>query len=161
MFERDRCQVTIWSTLQSASCVRTRGGGGGNGDLCIVSNNEGGGQVLSLIHCTAYNAAPFPAAGNRCTKPPSCCFIGYASSRVAAIVVITLEGNEYVFAISRTHHAHESKVTDLTFVNCGMSPRNRGAPVLFLACCAGKIYFYPHTYNPDKNFSTERLVLAF
>jgi hypothetical protein len=49
----------------------------------------------------------------------------------------------------------------LTFVDCGMSPRNGGAPVLFLACCASKIYFYPHAYNHDKNFRMERLVLAF
>jgi hypothetical protein len=138
-------------------------GGGGGGDVCVVGDDDGGGQVLSLIHCDPSSMrAASPSAGDGRRNPPPCCFIGYASGRVAAVTAtLTPESDGYAFAISGTHHAHESEVTDLTFVDCGMSPRDGGAPVLFSACCAGKVYFYPHAYDPDENFSMERSVLAF
>jgi hypothetical protein len=98
-----------------------------------------------------------PAADGLCNSSP-CCFIGYASGRVAAVsATLTPGGDGYAFAIAGSHHAHDSEVTDLTFVNCGSSPHD--VPVLFSACCAGKVYFYPHALN--QNFSLEQSVLAF
>jgi hypothetical protein len=126
-------------------------------DFCVVGDDEGGGQVLSLIHCglSLTRSVAIPS-GN----PTPCCFIGYASGRVAAVsATLTLGGDGYAFAIAGTHHAHDSEVTDLTFVDCGSSPRDGGSPVLFSACCGGKVYFYPHALK--QNFSLEHSVLAF
>mmetsp|Transcript_33895 Transcript_33895/g.72276 ORF Transcript_33895/g.72276 Transcript_33895/m.72276 type:complete len:263 (+) Transcript_33895:1-789(+) len=44
----------------------------------------------------------------------------------------------------------------MSFVDCGA-----GRPVLFSACCAGRVYFYPDALDPDRNFSMEESVLAF
>ena len=129
--------------MEAAAATGTRetttGGGGGGGDLCVVGDDDGCGQVLSLIHCDPLSVRAYaptsPAAGDGRRNPPPCCFIGYASGRVAAVTAtLAPEGDGYAFAISGAHHAHESEVTDLTFVDCGMSPRDGRAPVLFSAC---------------------------
>jgi hypothetical protein len=133
------------------------------GDFCVVGDDEGGGQVLSLIHCDPSSmrsdAVPHGESDGRCNPPP-CCFIGYASGRVAAVsATLNPGGDGYAFAIAGTHHAHDSEVTDLTFVDCGSSPHDGVVPVLFSACCAGKVYLYPHALK--QNFSLEHSVLAF
>eukprot|EP00581_Thalassiosira_minuscula_P015198 CAMPEP_0183714366 /NCGR_PEP_ID=MMETSP0737-20130205/8898_1 /TAXON_ID=385413 /ORGANISM="Thalassiosira miniscula, Strain CCMP1093" /LENGTH=926 /DNA_ID=CAMNT_0025943275 /DNA_START=152 /DNA_END=2932 /DNA_ORIENTATION=+ len=123
-----------------------------------IGNDVGGGQVLSLIQFDTKSASLLKDSGEG-YRP--CCFIGYASGRVAAVAAtLTEEGDGYTFSISGTHHAHESEVTDLTYVNCGSSPEEE-LPVLFSACCAGKVYFYPNALNPAQNFSMEQSVLAF
>lgn len=48
----------------------------------------------------------------------------------------------------------------MTFVNCGQYP-HENVPVLFSACCAGKVYFYPHALDADHNYSLKHSVLAF
>ncbi|KAL3793194.1 hypothetical protein ACHAW5_009496 [Stephanodiscus triporus] len=148
--------------LESSSSLSRRreetpigGGPGLHGDMRVVGAEEGGGQVLSLIRCD-------PSSSTRAGVHPPCCFIGYASGRVAAVsATLGPGGDVYAFAISGSHHAHDSEVTALAFVDCGSSPRDGSAPVLFSACCAGKVYFYPHAFDPDENFSMERSVLAF
>ena len=121
-----------------------------------LGSDEGGGQVLSLIQCDLNSSSML--TGDNITP---CCFIGYASGRVDAVsATLNAEGTSYTFAISGTHHAHEAEVTDLTFVNCSTTP-DEDIPVLFSACCAGKVYFYPNAINPDQNFSMDEAVLAF
>jgi len=122
-------------------------------DMVVVGNEEGGGQVLSLLRCD-------PSSSMHSIVEP-CCFIGYASGRVAAIsATLNSTGDAYTFAVSCSHHAHESEVTALTFVDCNSSPDGGAPPVLFSACCAGKVYFYPHAFDPDKNYSLEQSILA-
>lgn len=123
-------------------------------DMVVVGNEEGGGQVLSLLCCD-------PSSSMHSIVEP-CCFIGYASGRVAAITAtLNFPGDGYTFTISGMHHAHESEVTALTFVDCNSSPDGGAPPVLFSACCAGKVYFYPHAFDRDKKYSLEQSILAF
>ena len=49
--------------------------------------------------------------------------------------------------------SHESEVTDMLFVNCSSSGKD--VQILFSACCAGKVYFYPNALDPDQNSSTK------
>ncbi|KAL7433400.1 hypothetical protein ACHAXH_005940, partial [Discostella pseudostelligera] len=120
-----------------------------------LGDDGGAGQVLSLLQCDP----SIDSILGRC--PPPCFYIGYASGKVASVsATLTPEGDDYTFAISGMHHAHESEVTDMTFVNCGKYP-HENVPVLFSACCAGKVYFYPDALNADRNYSLEQSVLAF
>jgi len=118
--------------------------------LALGTDDEGG-QVLSLIQCGNLNVQDGPI-----------CFLGYASGRVDAVsATLNSDGNGYDFAISSSCHAHSSEVTDLTFVNCKSSREDEDVPVLFSACCGGKVYFYPNALNSEQNFSMEQSVLAF
>jgi hypothetical protein len=125
-----------------------------------LGNDAGAGQVLSLIQCDpSLDSILSAQALGRC--PPPCCFIGYASGKVASVsVALSPKGDEYTFKVSGMHHVHESEVTDMAFVNCGNSP-HENVPVLFSACCAGKVYFYPNALDADHHYSLKQSVLAF
>lgn len=130
-----------------------------NGESVTLGGNEEGGQALSLIQCDVTLESLQRGAREGGTRQP-CCFVGYASGKVAAVAAaLTPESDGYTFTVS-THHAHESEVTDLTFVNCGSAPGD-DMPVLFSACCAGKVYFYPDALSSAQGFSMDRSVLAF
>ncbi len=125
-----------------------------------LGNDAGAGQVLSLIQCDpSLDSILSAQALGRC--PPPCCFIGYASGKVASVFAsLSPKGDEYTFKVSEMHHVHESEVTDMTFVNCGNSPLEN-VPVLFSACCAGKVYFYPNALDANRHYSLKQSVLAF
>lgn len=131
-----------------------------NSSTFTLGDDGGAGQVLSIILCDPRLDSILSAqAIGRC--PPPCCFIGFASGKVASIsATITPEGDDYTFSISGMHHAHESEVTDMAFVNCGKSPHEH-VPVLFSSCCTGKVYFYPHALDSNRNYSLKHSVLAF
>ena len=125
-----------------------------------LGNDGGDGQVISLIQCDP-SLDSILSAQALGIRPPPCCYIGYASGKVASVsATLTPEWDEYIFKIWGMHHIHESEVTDMTFVNCGNSP-HENVPVLFSACCAGKVYFYPHALDTDRNYSLKQSVLAF
>ena len=122
-----------------------------------LGDDEGGGQVLSLIHCDLNDQESMLIDPNQ-----PCCFIGYASGRVAAVSATLTEcKSKYALTIAGEHHAHGSEVTDLAFVNCSSSEENKNVPVLFSSCCDGMVYFYPNAMNPEQNFSMDQSVLAF
>ncbi len=125
-----------------------------------LGNDGDAGQVLSLIQCDpSLDSILSAQALGIC--PPPCSYIGYASGMVASVsATLTPEWDDYTFKISGMHHAHESEVTDMTFVNCGNSP-HENVPVLFSACCAGKVCFYPHALDAARNYSLKQSVLAF
>ena len=160
--------IRIFSSLQELFYQSNNTVNGGNVSDVWMRNNqnrflslgddEGGGQVLSFIHCDLNHAAIQSQSDG--SKPP-CCFIGYMSGRVAAVsATLSAEKDKYEFTISGTHHAHDSEVTALSFVNCS-STRGCDEPVLFSACCGGKVYLYPNACDPAKNFSLEQSVVAF
>ncbi|KAL7545746.1 hypothetical protein ACHAWF_009099 [Thalassiosira exigua] len=133
------------------------GDGGDQPRFISVGDDEGGGQVLSLLHCELPRGSSDTYAGGG-SRP--CCFIGYASGRVAAIAATpTAAGDQYTFAISGFCDAHESEVTALTVVDCGS--RGDAQPVLFSACCAGKVRFYPHSFEPSCGSTLDVSVPAF
>ncbi|KAL7533642.1 LOW QUALITY PROTEIN: hypothetical protein ACHAXR_005360, partial [Thalassiosira sp. AJA248-18] len=150
--------IRVFTSLSELFYERSPGGDDDQHRFLSVGDDEGGGQVLSLIHCDLDHTLLKADQGEGC---PPCCFIGYASGRVSALsATLTSEGDKYDFAITGRHHAHDSEVTALTFVDCSSSP-GCDVPVLFSACCAGKVYYYPNALNAAKKFSLEQSVLAF
>lgn len=123
-------------------------------DVITIGDDEEGGQVLSLIQCD-------DLSDQREEFQRPCCFIGYASGRVAAVcATLNASGDNYIFVISGTAHAHGSEVTALTFVNCSSSEDDKEVPVLFSACCGGKVYCYPNALNSEQGFCLEKSLLA-
>lgn len=79
--------VKIFNSLQEA-VHNPSGGDEQPARFVSLGDDELGGQVLSLIHVDADFSSAWTASDERTTSPP-CCFIGFASGRVAAVSLIT------------------------------------------------------------------------
>jgi hypothetical protein len=80
--------VRIFNSLQDAICKPSDEDAGRAAGFSSLGDDEYGGQVLSIIHCDDIYGANSP-----------CCFIGYASGRVAAVstcIIIFLTFNVHI-----------------------------------------------------------------
>jgi hypothetical protein len=109
---------------------------------CFVplGHDEDGGEVLSLMLSPS---DLLTLDSNVEDVSPPCCFVGFASGRVAAIhATLTDDKTQYNFTMAE-YHAHSFEVTCLAVVNFKSSDGNP-FPVLFSACCGGDVSYYPH-----------------
>ena len=128
------------------------------GRVTSVGDDEEGGQVLALLPHDIRSASCMDTESDAVSSP--CCFLGYASGRVAAVTaMLSNERDQYHFSISDWHDAHEDELTALCLVNCSIIS-GKNEPVLFSACCGRNVYFYPFALDPRCGFSIERSVLA-
>ena len=121
-----------------------------------LGDDEGGGQVLTLIQCDVS-----PLANEQTNRSQPSFFIGFASGRVAAVNATIAEcGQQYNFNISGFYDAHVNEVTSLVFVN-DIASGGKSGKLLYSACGGGHVYCYPNALSPEHNFSMDESILAF
>jgi WD40 repeat protein len=120
-----------------------------------LGDEEGGGQVLTLVQCEAS-----PSIYEQTKRVQPSFFIGYASGRVAAVTATIADcGQKHKFCISGFNDAHENEVTSLVFVDC--NKHGKVCKLLYSACGGGQVHCYPNALCPENNFSMEESVVAF
>ncbi|KAL7484999.1 hypothetical protein ACHAW6_010589 [Cyclotella cf. meneghiniana] len=134
--------VKIFNSLQSAIRKPVEGEEEQSARFVSLGDDDHGGQVLSIIHCDFDLSSTWITRDGNTVSPP-CCFIGYASGRVAAVTAtLSDDSQQYNFMISSQSHAHDFEVTCFAFVQIA-----KNTTVLFSACCGGAIRFYPNALN--------------
>lgn len=119
-----------------------------------LGDDEGGGQVLSLIQCDANLSM-----SNQTNSSQPNFFIGFASGRVAAVnATIDEDGRKYNFRISGFHDAHQHEVTSLAFVSGSDDDSEK---FLYSACGGGHVYCFPNALRAEQGFSMNESILAF
>ncbi len=119
-----------------------------------LGDDEGGGQVLSLIQCDASLSM-----NNQTNSSQPNFFIGFASGRVAAVnATIDEDGQKYNFRISDFHDAHQHEVTSLAFVS---GSDDDSETFLYSACGGGHVYCFPNALRAEQGFSMNEPILAF
>ncbi|KAL3781869.1 hypothetical protein HJC23_005409 [Cyclotella cryptica] len=146
--------IKIFNSLDDAIRKPLEGEDELNARFVSLGDDEHGGQVLSIIHCDFDLASIWTATDGSAVSPP-CCFVGYASGRVAAVsATLSDESQQYNFTISSQSHAHDFEVTCFSFVQI-----TKNTTLLFSACCGGSIRFYPNALN--KQYFDLQCDLAF